>query len=652
MYNYDIEKSTIAILYLAQSISDKIKLGYITKETLFTSTMTYGDSPLNKSLLQKGLSQPEILEKSLDILKNIKVPVNNPHSTIVAENYSFKVADDLLDLFSICFERVKERNTSKISIKDIIFSLSISYPDLFEKISIDDQEKNSNNLVPISTFDYTHDTSFVLPRELGAFLTVLNNKYSRDETECEICGRDTETEQLIRILMKMTKRNAVLVGEPGVGKTALVEKFAWMIATGNCHDRFKNSVLLSLDVTSIIAGTRYRGDAEERFTMLIDFLEEHPECILFIDEIHLLLGAGACKDGELDLANALKPLLARGKTQVIGATTFNEYEKYFSQDGALKRRFEKIIVKEPLTKDIYPMIKVKVKKLEQQHHVSISRDLIDFVILNASCYNYETKNPDRTLDLLDKTMVCTELDSRIVVTKEDVLKNFSINQQQYDNMKYSFKKATAYHEVGHFLVTHFSPSLDSRKVLAISIMPAENYLGVNVFEDDPNVTPSGDKQYYIQLIASLIAGRVAEKMYTNTITGGASNDLYRATEIAKKMITLLALDESFTDNRVFKRDVENPMYTDSLISEINTHIDKILEEAKKYAEYLLKEKEYYLTILVEQLTKHGMLSSKEIEDILKKCDKELEVINNLKKEIEIEEKPEERLIDRFRKIFK
>lgn len=115
-----------------------------------------------------------------------------------------------------------------------------------------------------------------------------------------------------------------------------------MIATGNCPENFKDSVVISLDVTSIIAGTKFRGTAEERFNDLIAFLENNPQCILFIDEIHLLLGAGACFEGALDLANALKPILARGNTRVIGATTEQEYTKYFSKDGALKRRFEKL----------------------------------------------------------------------------------------------------------------------------------------------------------------------------------------------------------------------------------------------------------------------------------------------------------------------
>ena len=122
---------------------------------------------------------------------------------------------------------------------------------------------------------------------------------------------------------------------------------------------------MSLDVNAIVAGTQYRGTAEERFRQLIQFLERNPRCILFVDEIHLLLGAGACRDGDLDLANALKPMLARGETRVIGATTEDEYKKYFSRDSALKRRFEPIEVREPRADEVYDMIKNQIKLLEE-----------------------------------------------------------------------------------------------------------------------------------------------------------------------------------------------------------------------------------------------------------------------------------------------
>ena len=268
----------------------------------------------------------------------------------------------------------------------------------------------------------THSQTFVIPSAFKSFVRNFNE--TLEGTPCDISGRDKECKFIWQTLQKKTKRNVVLIGEPGVGKTSIVEKITHDIISGNCPEDFKNFTVLSLDVTYSVAGTKYRGEAEERYSEFVQFLEKHEEVIVFIDEIHLIRGAGACEEGEIDLANALKPILAGGKCRIIGATTSEEYEKYFSKDGAIKRRFRPIKVKEPKMKELYPMLQKSIKTLSEYHGITISKRMVDFIILNAACFDNETCNPDRTKDLIDLSMVVAKQSGKAKVDREAVLANF------------------------------------------------------------------------------------------------------------------------------------------------------------------------------------------------------------------------------------
>lgn len=567
----------------SSKICEFVGLNFASEVVVLGQLAMMKDSTFHRYLLKKGIKYEEIIAKSNEFFgEYLKTAAKNCKSCV-------KV--------NVLYVNREKPEDVLISMETYVFSPKGFYD--AEKLYL---PTNQN---------------FSIPSSLASFLTVMNDKYSPTEERCDILGRDEETNQLIKILAKATKRNAILVGYPGVGKTAIVEKFTWSIVTGNCHQMFKDAKILALDVTSIVAGTKYRGSAEARFQDLVAFLEANPGCILFIDEIHTILGAGACKDGEIDLANSLKPILARGDTQVIGATTFDEYEKYFSKDAALKRRFEKIVVNEPHIDELYDMIQNQIFRLENYHNTTISKELVDFAVLNASCFNFETKNPDRTLDLIDRSMAGAELKGKSFVEKEDILENFAIRRKQFKMMSDAKKKATAYHEAGHYIVQKFSPEIEQYKTLAVSIMPAEDYLGINVFEVDENATPSTDRDAYIQLIARALGGRIAEKMFTSKLSSGASSDLMKATRIAKDMITRYGLDENFTENRVYLRESQNPMYTESLIEKINTEIDKIIDEAKIYATELLRDHKTELLILVDALMEKGILSKADLDTIFK-----------------------------------
>lgn len=451
---------------------------------------------------------------------------------------------------------------------------------------------------------------FELPDEFKGFVKNLNEAF-KGKT-CDILGRDKECKLIWQTMQKKTKKNVVLIGEPGVGKTAIVEKITHDIISGNCPKDFENYTVLSLDVTSSVAGTMYRGQAEKRYSDFANFLERQPNIIVFIDEIHLIRGAGASKEGEIDLANALKPILAGENATVIGATTIEEYEKYFSRDGAIKRRFRPIEVKEPKMRNVGMFLKKSIETLSKYHGILISKEMVDFIIVNAACFNNETREPDRTKDLIDLSMVVAKQAGKTEVDKESVLANFEYNFEKFAKMSDYAKRSTAYHEAGHCLVAMKAGTLNDYSVIAVSIMPTDTYLGVTVYEENEDIVePSMD--YYVDNLAFNLAGRVAEKMFTNTVTSGARADLANATRIAYNIVAKYGMVEEFGMNRIYTEEIKS----EEINNQINREIDKLIAKAMKRAEEILTKNSTFLEMLVEALMEKGIVGPEELEHLLK-----------------------------------
>jgi ATP-dependent Clp protease ATP-binding subunit ClpC len=228
---------------------------------------------------------------------------------------------------------------------------------------------------------------------LGVFGTDLTARAKRGELD-PVVGRDGQIERMITVLSRRTKNNPVLVGEPGVGKTAIVEGLAQRIVHEDVPDHLLDKRVVQLDLPAMIAGTKYRGEFEERLKKIMAELRQQPNIIAFIDELHLLVGAGAA-EGALDAANMLKPALARGEVRLIGATTFDEYRKHIEKDTALERRLQSIVVPEPSQKDTVAILKGLRGHYESHHGVSISDDVLEGAVYMADRHIADRFMPDK-----------------------------------------------------------------------------------------------------------------------------------------------------------------------------------------------------------------------------------------------------------------
>ena len=236
--------------------------------------------------------------------------------------------------------------------------------------------------------------------ELADFSTDLNESAKQGKID-PVIGRDKEIARVIQILSRRTKNNPVLIGEPGVGKTAIAEGLAQRIVNGNVPEILRNKRIISLSISSMLAGAKYRGEFEERLKKAIDEVQKHDDMIIFIDEIHTLVGAGAT-EGAMDAANILKPALARGEFQVIGATTLDEYKKHIEKDAALERRFQPVLVGEPSEEDALEILKGLRDRYEAFHKAKITDEALEAAVSLSNRYITDRFLPDKAIDVVDE----------------------------------------------------------------------------------------------------------------------------------------------------------------------------------------------------------------------------------------------------------
>jgi ATP-dependent Clp protease ATP-binding subunit ClpC len=387
------------VLTLAQDEAEKSHHSYIGTEHLLLGLLREGDGLAAKVLGNLGVEIDKVRTTIESVLgRNERIIVQQ----IIPTSRVKKVIE-------IAFEEAKRMNNTYVGTEHLLLGLLIEGEGIAAHVLEDlgaNLEKVRQELDSQLRDQGLEDEA--RPEHKKTTKTPLLDQFCRDLTELAeknkldpVIGREMEIERVVQILSRRTKNNPALIGEPGVGKTAIAEGLAQAIVHQEIPDSLANKRVLTLDMGALVAGTKYRGEFEERLKKILDEIRSSREVVLFIDELHTLVGAGAA-EGAIDAANILKPALARGEIQCIGATTINEYRKYIEKDAALERRFQPVYVEEPKLEETVEILSGVRALYEQHHRVTITNDALQAAAELSGRYVSDRSWPDKAIDLIDE----------------------------------------------------------------------------------------------------------------------------------------------------------------------------------------------------------------------------------------------------------
>ena len=416
---------------LARRESYSLSHDYIGVEHLLLALMKTG-SLATKALEEAGANY--------ELLRSIVINNIGKGSAVrPAKEYSNKVRQ-IFDRARLFAQKRKKVSASEEDVLLAILNDDDSFTNLMFMLSGLDKKIIRDNLIRLQKEEKSSNTSNNLSENLKKFAKNLNEMAEAGKID-PVIGREEEVERVIQILLRRTKNNPILIGDPGVGKTAIIEGLAQRIVDGKVPFVMKEKTIVSLDLASMIAGTKYRGDFEDRLKKLFGELEQREDVVLFIDEFHMVLGAGA-SEGSMDAANILKPILAKGDIQIIGATTIDEYRKHVEKDQALTRRMQPVHVEEPNKDDTIKIIEGLKDKYEDHHKVEITDEAIKAAVDLSQRYIQDRFLPDKAIDVIDeacsKERIKNYKENKNQVSKKEILdklveeKNMAINEQNFE----------------------------------------------------------------------------------------------------------------------------------------------------------------------------------------------------------------------------
>lgn len=434
-------------LSLAVGMAESLNHGYVGTEHLLIGLLQEGTGVAARVLEENGVEESKVVELVSQLISpntSVQMAENaayTPRARRVIENsyreaVRFKAAQIGTEHILIAILRegdcVASRllNTMGISVQKLYIDLLAAMGEDAPSIKDEMQRGNSG--------------------KRGSSTPTLDS-YSRNLTQMAldgkldpVIGREHEIQRVIQILSRRTKNNPCLIGEPGVGKTAVVEGLAQRIAAGDVPDTIADKRVMTLDLSGMVAGSKYRGEFEERIKKVIAEVVEAKDVLLFIDEIHTIIGAGGA-EGALDASNILKPSLARGELQLIGATTINEYRKYIEKDSALERRFQPVTVDEPSEEESIAILKGLRSRYEEHHRVEITDDALEAAVKLSSRYINDRFLPDKAIDLIDEAASKVRLSN---YTKPSKIKDYEAQIDDLEEEKESAIRDEAYEKAG------------------------------------------------------------------------------------------------------------------------------------------------------------------------------------------------------------
>ena len=419
---YKFTNSAEIALEIANEIAAKLGHNYIGTEHLLYGLVEEANGVASKVLANQGVTSAEVLKE----IENL-IGINEEASITDIDAIGFTPRTKRV--IEKAFMEARKLNSQYIGTEHLLVGIMREGDSVAVRIMMDlnvNPQKLYNEIVKTINETDSKEQGAKRGSNRGSFnSTPTLNQYGSDLTKRAtegkldpVIGRSTEIDRVIQILSRRTKNNPCLIGEPGVGKTAIAEGLAEKIVAGDVPETLKNKRVVSVDISSMVAGAKYRGDFEERIKKSLDEVRKAGDVILFIDEIHTIVGAGSA-EGAVDAANILKPLLARGEIQVIGATTTNEYRKYIEKDAALERRFSPVTVEEPSEEDAIKILEGLRDKYEAHHNVKITDDAIKAAVDLSIRYVNDRYLPDKAIDLIDEAASKVKMQS---YTKPDSIR--------------------------------------------------------------------------------------------------------------------------------------------------------------------------------------------------------------------------------------